>query len=245
MTQARNLYQTVDATWPAAQYLTVGNWTIRKGAGAGQRVSSATANGPVGPDDINVAEQAMLALDQNPLFMIRQGEEALDGLLESKGYQFHDPVLGYHCPIENLCQINHDRMSAFTVWPPLAIIGEIWTNQGIGVERQAVMQQVKGPKTAILARQNDRPAGAAFVALHNKTTMLHALEVLPDQRRQGVANNIMGRAAIWAQDHGATGFSVVCVRDNLAANALYASLNMQNVGQYHYRKQDSKRAVQV
>jgi len=42
-------------------------------------------------------------------------------------------------------------------------------------------------------------------------------------------------AAIWAQNNGATEFSVICVSDNLAANMLYASLNMKNVGHYHYR----------
>jgi GNAT superfamily N-acetyltransferase len=231
----QNLYHIVDATWPAAQYLTIGNWTIRKGARGGQRVSAATANGPVTSADINVAAQAMVALDQSALFMIRQGDEALDELLAAKGYRRHDPVTAYQCPIENLTKIAPDRMAAFAVWPPLAIINEIWAKQGIDAGRQAVMQRAKGPKAAILARQNDKPAGAAYVAIHKKAAMLHALEVLSDHRRQGVANNIMGRAALWAQDNGATSFSAICLRDNMAANALYASLNMQNVGHYHYR----------
>ena len=107
------------------------------------------------------------------------------------------------------------------------------------------MHRAKGPKAAILARQNDRPAGVAYVAMHGKTAMLHALEVIPAHRRQGVANNIMGRAAIWAQDKGATEFSVICVRENTGANALYTSLNMQIMGNYHYRIKDPKRAKQV
>ncbi|PIE16361.1 MAG: GNAT family N-acetyltransferase [Rhodobacterales bacterium] len=229
------LYQTLDATWPAAEFVTVGNWTIRKGAGGGQRVSAATANGPVTSADINAAAQAMLALGQPALFMIREGDEALDDLLAAKGYRLHDPVNAYACPIETLAQIAPDRMSAFAVWPPLAIIGEIWTRQGINAARQAVMHRAKGPKSAILARQNDRPAGAAYVAMHRKTAMLHALEVIAEHRRQGVARNILGRAAIWAQNNGAIDFMAVCTRENEAANALYTSLGMKNVGQYHYR----------
>ncbi|AXX99428.1 GNAT family N-acetyltransferase [Profundibacter amoris] len=234
------LYQTTDATWPAAEYLTVGNWTIRRGDGGGQRVSSATANGPVTSEDISVAEQAQDALGQPHLFMIRQGDEALDALLEAKGYRIKDPVNQYACPVETLTKIAPERLAAFAVWPPLAIINEIWTEQGIGAGRQAVMARARGPKTAILARQNDRAAGVAYVAIHGTTAMLHALEVVPEQRRQGVAVNIMGVAAKWAQDNGATGFSVICLRDNLPANRLYASLGMENVGYYHYRIKDQK-----
>ncbi len=245
MIPLQTLYQTIDATWPAAEFQTIGNWTIRKGAGGGQRVSSATALGPVNSNDIEVAEAALAALGQNALFMVRAGEEALDGLLADKGYRIKDPVNIYTCPIENLTRLAPARMAGFAIWPPLAIISEIWTDQGIGPERQAVMHRAQGPKTAILARQNDRVAGAAYVAVHNSVAMLHALEVVLDQRRQGVANNIMGVAAVWAQNNGATDFSVICVGENTGANALYASLNMENVGHYHYRINDPKRATQA
>lgn len=245
MTQIQTLYQTGDATWPAAEFLTVGNWTIRNGADGGQRVSSATANGPVTSQDINVAEQAMSAIEQRPLFMVREGDETLDALLEAKGYRVKDPVNFYTCPVENLTKIAPERLAAFPIWPPLAIINEIWSEHGITEGRQAVMQRAAGPKAAILARQNDRAAGVAYVAIHNSMAMLHALEVVDGHRRQGVARNIMGVAAIWAQDNGARDFSVICVRDNVAANTLYASLNMKNVGQYHYRINDQKKASQV
>lgn len=236
MKNAQTLYQTGDATWPAAEFLTIGNWTIRKGASGGQRVSSATANGPVTSADINVAEEAMDALEQNPLFMVREGEETLDALLDAKGYRIKDPVNLYTCAIENITKLAPERITAYPIWPPLAIINEIWDEHGIGAERQAVMHRALGAKAAILARHDDRAAGVAYVAIHNSMAMLHALEVVNDHRRQGVANNILGAAAVWAEDNGATDFSIICVRDNVAANTLYTSLNMENVGHYHYRK---------
>ena len=236
MTKSHNLFETIDATWPAIKITNLSSWSIRKGAGGGQRVSAATANGPVTAQDIRAAEDAMIALDQNPLFMIRDQDQALDAMLEAQGYLLHDPVMMYQCPIEVLTKIAPERLTAFPIWPPLEIISEIWTEQGIDAGRQAVMARATGPKAAILARHSDRAAGAAFVAIHKSVAMLHALEVVPDHRRQGVANNIMGVAAIWAQDNGATEFSVICVRDNTAANTLYTSLKMENVGQYHYRK---------
>lgn len=245
MIPLQTLYQTTDVTWPAAEFLTVGNWTIRKGGGGGQRVSSVTPNGPVTDADIDIAQEAQASLGQNLLFMIREGDEVLDGLLEARGYRIKDPVNLYTCPVENLTKLEPERMAGFAIWPPLAIINEIWADHGIDAARQAVMQRAKGPKTSILARQNDRVAGAAYVGIHNSVAMLHALEVVSDQRRQGVANNIMGVAAVWAQNNGATTFSVICVRDNTAANALYTSLNMENVGHYHYRIKDPKRATQA
>ena len=92
------------------------------------------------------------------------------------------------------------------------------------------------PKTAIIARWNDHPGGCAFVGIHNKIAMLHALEILPNQRQQGLGSWVMKRAAFWAQDHGADELSVVCTQANKGANALYTSLGMTLVGQYHYRK---------
>ena len=65
--------------------------------------------------------------------------------------------------------------------------------------------------------------------------MLHALEVLPHQRRKGVGVWMMRQAAYWAADQGAEELVVICTRANTGANALYASLGMRAVGQYHYR----------
>ena len=97
------------------------------------------------------------------------------------------------------------------------------------------MDRVQGPKTALLARTGDRPAGVAFVACHGTEAMIHALEVRPDQRRQGVGQSLLQAAANWAADQGAARLSLVVTRQNAAARALYARLGMCLVGQYHYR----------
>jgi ribosomal protein S18 acetylase RimI-like enzyme len=45
------------------------------------------------------------------------------------------------------------------------------------------------------------------------------------------------RAAVhWAQDNGATVFSLVVTEANSGARKLYASLGLNVVGQYHYRR---------
>ena len=66
--------------------------------------------------------------------------------------------------------------------------------------------------------------------------MVHAVEVLPHQQRQGVATWIMRAAAHWGQAQGAQHLSVLCVEANTRAQALYAKLGFAPVGRYHYRQ---------
>ena len=168
------------------------------------------------------------------LFLIGAQDAALDMALAGRGYRIVDPVVAYACPAASLGP--PPPMTSFPHWPPLAIARDLWAEGGIGPERVAVMDRAGGPKTAILARQSDRPAGVAFVALSGTTAMLHALEVTPARRRQGSAHHILQAAATWALDHGADTLSLVVTAANLPARALYASLGMQAVGTYHYRQ---------
>ncbi|MDX1780000.1 MAG: GNAT family N-acetyltransferase [Thalassovita sp.] len=233
---AEMLYDVIDGTWPAASTREMGPWLIREGRGGGQRVSAATALGPVAAGDIAQAEAAMQALSQPRLFQIRQGQDDLDRMLAERGYQVVDPVNMWIAPVGDIATEFPPPVTAFSVWEPLAIQIDIWAKGGIGPGRIAVMERAKGPKTSLLGRLNDSHAGTAFVSIHDRIAMLHALEVLPHQRKQGMARWFMRLAAFWARDNGATHLSVVCTRENEAANNLYQSLGMSLRGQYHYRK---------
>jgi GNAT superfamily N-acetyltransferase len=236
MPDAARLYDVVDSTWPAAEARQQGPFLLRRGDGGGQRVSAATAMGPVTAADIDAAEIAMQAMNQPRLFQIREGDAALDRMLTARGYAVVDPVNLYVAPVQGVATRRPPPVTAFCVWEPLAIQIDIWAKGGIGPGRLAVMQRAKGPKTSILGRLNDHPGGTAFVAIHDGIAMVHALEVLPHQRKQGMAGWFMRMAAFWAQDNGASHLAVVCTQANIGANTLYASLGMALVGQYHYRK---------
>ena len=229
------IFDLLDATWPAAAVRRVGPWLVRDGQGGGSRVSAATALGPVRPADIVIAERAMLALGQSPLFMIRDGDAALDERLARAGYVIKDPVLAYAAPVTLLAAQDLPPKTAFQAWPPLAIQTEIWAEGGIGPERLAIMHRAPQPKVSFLGRVQDRPAGCAFVGMAGQAAMLHALEILPMFRRHGLGRHLLIAAARWAQAQGAQNLLLVVARANLAANALYASLGMGIVGQYHYR----------
>lgn len=228
----------LDATWPAAGYCRAGGFTIRDGRGGGSRVSAATAD----DDDydeagIDAAVAAQRALGQAPLFMIRDGDGRLDRMLAARGYGIMTPVQFYAGATAKMADPAPDPMTAFTLWPPFEIMRDLWAEGDIGPARLAVMDRVEGPKTAIMGRMRDRVSGVAFVALGGEQAMLHALHVAPSLRRQGSAVNIMRKAADWAQDHGAKELFLAVTCQNEAANALYASLGMRIVGQYHYRSE--------
>ncbi len=229
------LYDVIDGTWPAAQITDIGPWQIRTGSGGGSRVSATSARRVVTPDELPIAESAMRDLGQPMLFMIRAGDDALDAMLETRGYKIKDPVTMYRAPVSAIATVQPPPVTAFTVWEPLAIQIDIWAKGGISQARVDVMHRAKGPKTSLVGRLNDHPAAAGFVAIHAGVAMVHALEILPHQRRQNMGVYAMRRAAFWAQSQGADHIACVCTTENTGANALYASLGMEVVGQYHYR----------
>ncbi|THD74072.1 GNAT family N-acetyltransferase [Thalassobius vesicularis] len=233
---AAQLYDVTDGTWPAAAEKTLGPWLIREGKNGGQRVSATVAMQPVTAQDLPAAEAAMQALHQPRLFQVREGQGDLDALLAEHNYAIVDPVNLWVAHVDTVATQFPPPVTAFAVWEPLAIQIDIWAKGKIGPGRIAVMDRAPQPKTALLGRLNDSPAGTAFVGIHGDTAMLHAMYVLPHQRKQGMARWFMRLAAFWARDNGASYLSVVCTQDNTAANALYSDLGMALVGQYHYRK---------
>lgn len=149
----------------------------------------------------------MQDMGQTPLFMIRDGDEALDQLLEFHGYEVVDPVVMYSISVNALMDIEIPLVTTFCVWEPLAIMAEIWAKGGIGPTRLDVIGRAVN-KTGILSRWNEQPAGAAFAAISDGVCMVHAIEILEHQRRQGVGVWMMRQAAFWAAEQGAQELAV-------------------------------------
>ncbi|MEL7180791.1 MAG: GNAT family N-acetyltransferase [Pseudomonadota bacterium] len=232
---AQKLYAVIDGTWPASAKQALGPWTIRIDGSGSSRVSAATAEQPVTETDIPPAEDAMRAAGQVPLFMIREGETELDNILSARDYVIKDPVNMYAIAVPQIATERPPPVTSFEVWPSLATQVEIWAEGGIGAGRLAVMDRARAPKTTFLGRLNDRPAGTVFVGIAADCAMIHALEISTAHRRQGLAQHLTRAAGFWAQANGADYLTLVTTQANIAANALYSSLGMTLVGQYHYR----------
>lgn len=220
----------MEATWPPAGATRQGAFTFRDGDGGGKRVSAASCEGDWTEDDLARLE----AGGAEPLVLIRAGEDRLDQALAARGWAVIDPVVAYAAPVASLTA-DLPPLSAFAHWPPLQIAASIWDEGGIGPARLRIMDRVGLPKCTILARQGDRPAGVAFVAVQGDQAMLHALEVRPDLRRKGAGETLLRAAANWAEIQGASQLALVVTKRNAAARALYDRLGMAVVGQYHYR----------
>lgn len=237
MTGPGPLDAALEATWPAAETASEGPFTLRFSEGGGQRVTAATLTGPdATPMETDAAIAAMRARGQVPLFRVRDGQEAFDADLAARGYAIVDPTLFLAAPLAPLAARAVPKVTAYDIWPPLAIQREIWSEGGIGPDRVAVMARVAGPRTALFGRNDARPAATGFLALHDGIAMVHALEVRPAHRQHGLAAHLMAHAARWAQARGAETLAVAVTEANAPARALYAALGMAETGRYHYRK---------
>ena len=235
MIPAQTLYDVIEATWPAAAADHIGPWTIRTGLGGGSRVSAATIRQTASADALPLAEAEMRKRGQPCLFMIRDGDDALDAMLGDAGYVVKDPVHLYAAPIAKIATPKPPPVTSFQVWPPLQAQLDIWTDGGIDATRIAIMERTTCPKSTFLGRANDRPAGTVYAGVSHKIAMLHALEITAQDRKQGLGQHLTRAVAIWGHTQGATHLALLCTKANTGANALYTSLGMQVVGQYHYR----------
>lgn len=237
--EAEAVHAAIGATWPPARLLAAGPFTLREGQGGGSRVSAATVAGDWSAEDIDAAEAGMAALGQRALFMLRDGDAALDAALEGRGYRVMDPVVAYVAEVKTLARLRPPPVTTFEVWPPLAVQAEIWAEGGIGPARLAIMERMAGAKTSILGRVGDSPAGTAFVGLYQGLAMVHALEVQARFRRRGLARHMMVAAAFWAAARGADWIGLAVTEANVPARALYDGLGMQVAARYHYRVKEA------
>jgi N-acetylglutamate synthase len=238
---AARLHAALDATWPPASRTRSGPFTLRQGEGGGKRVSAATLNGCFSAAALEAAETALLKRGDQPLFMIRAGDEALDRALADRGYNVVDPTVFYAAPVDAIAEKPRPS-SLFDCWPPLALQKQIWRDAGIGPERLAVMARAPEPRAAFIARFRNRAAGVGFCALDGEVAMLHALEIEPSFRRQGVARYMVRGMADWARGRGAEWLALAVTERNLAARGLYTALGMAEAGGYHYRQADEQTA---
>jgi N-acetylglutamate synthase len=226
------IFKTVDATWAPYAFHQQDGWLIREGAGGGQRVSAATLLPGSHAPDINVAASKMRALGQNPLFMIRTSDGVLDAMLNNMGYNIVDPVAVLVAHTQSLTANPPNRAHPIRIGDDLDVNAKnIWAMGGIDQPRLDVMARVSGPKTILTAGD----MGVAFAAAHNGIAMVHAVEVAKNQRRKGVAQALMYKAAGWARKQGCTWVAVLTVRANTPACTLYWQLGMKEAAAYHYR----------
>lgn len=228
------LAEAFEATWPAAEYADIGGLRVGRGLGAGGRVSSARRIGDWTLDDIGAAIKQHEEWGQPPLFRALDDDRSLIRALGEQGFRRENPTAIMALETGMLTDRAIPPVTAFAIWPPLAIQREIWASGNITPARQKVMLRVAAPRTGILGRIEDRAAGAAFVAVHSAVAMVHGVEILPDLRRKGLAGWMMRCAAFWAAEQGADRIGLAVSRANTGAVALYRHLGFREIAGYGY-----------
>jgi GNAT superfamily N-acetyltransferase len=234
------LARAIAATWPPAHVACLGPFVLADGAGGGNRVSAArlrdaaSDGAEVSEADVAGVTARQRSAGQSPLFMVFDWQARLDARLSHMNLVARDETLILAGAARRIAA-EPPPVTCFDIWPPLAVQEDIWAAGGIGRARLAVMGRVQGPRTSLLGRIEDRPAGTAFVAIHDGIAMVHALEVSPRARRKGLGRTMMRAAAFWALGQGADIFATLVTRQNGVARGLYAELAMRPAGHYLYR----------
>lgn len=228
------LARAFETTWPAAEYADAGGIRLGRAPGAGGRVNSARVTGDWTGDDLDRAIAQFQDWGLPPVFRALDQDQALQQALAARGFHRSNPTAIMASPIARLTDRDLPPVTTFTIWPPMAIQREIWAAGNIKAARQQVMLRVAAPRTSILGRIKDRAAGAGFVAIDGDVAMIHAIEVLPDWRRHGLAGWMMRQAAIWAAGQGAARVGLAVSRANLGARAMYQGLGFEEVAGYAY-----------
>lgn len=177
----------------------------------------------------------MRAKGQAPVFMVPDDAPALDDALARAGLRVEAETLFYVAELAAIAAHDLPRVAAFEIWPPLAIVEEIWAETEVDAARRAVIEAVPLPKTAFLTRVRDKPAGALFIAADDDVAMVHAVVTRPDLRGLKAARNGLIAAARWALAQGCAHVGLAVMADNPAALRLYEGVGMARVGGYHYR----------
>jgi len=225
----------LEDTWPPGKVIHFDNWTIRVSDGAGKRASAISLEGIWEEASFIKLKKFLKRLGKSEIFMIYPSGSLFEKELNKLNYQVFDKSCIFEISVSELVKSEPPPISMFSIWPPLQIQKELWNSNGVGWQRQAVMNRANRIKTSILGRWSDNPVASAFVVKSGNVAFLHALVVEQNFRRQGVARALMRHAGQWAERNKCARLMVVTTEANAAATSLYTSLEFQLVNKYHYR----------
>ena len=234
-TKKNEFLKLLEKTWPPQKVIYFTDWTIRISDGAGKRASAISLEGSWEEASFKKLKNFLKELGKSEIFMIYEPDSLFENELDKLNYQIVDKSCVFEIAVPELIKNKPPPISMFSIWPPLNIQKVLWNSNGVGWQRQAIMDRASQPKTSILGRWSDNPVASAFVVKSGNVGFLHALVVDQNFRRQGVARALMQHAGQWANKHNCKRLMVVTTEANTAATSLYTSLEFQLVNKYHYR----------
>jgi GNAT superfamily N-acetyltransferase len=232
--------------WPAATTAWLEGWRLSFDCGVTRRANAVLPNAasPVGDAEalIGEVERRYRARGLPPCFKVTAAAEPadLDRRLERRGYRSegHSLVLVADAraiappPAAQIVIALDDR-------PTRAWLDACWPAAQYAAERsarQAIVERLRLPRAFATARLGATVGGAAMAVTDRGWVGLTAVHTLPEQRRRGVAQCLLGALAAWARDQNVERLYLQVERDNAPARRLYAALGFAEAYSYHYRR---------
>jgi ribosomal protein S18 acetylase RimI-like enzyme len=230
------LLEAMLASMPPAESLRVGAWRLRRGGGTGRLAAFACLEGTpaAGAADLDAAIACFADRGERPAFLLDEAEALLDTRLAATGFGREGETLLLEARAAAIAA-PAPGMAVIDCAAPIGVMREIWVTGGLADADLAGMARVGGPKLYLLGRIADRPAGAAFVSLHDDVGVLRAVHVLPAFRRRGLGTHLVRAAAHWARAQGGGRLLLAVEAEYAAARALSERLGMTVAARCHLR----------
>ena len=232
--------------WPAATTAWLEGWRLSLDAGVTRRANSVLPNAaqPVGGADalIGEVERRYRARGLCPCFKLTAAAAPadLDRRLERRGYRSEGQSLVLVADARAIAPPHAPKVAiALDDRPTRAWLDACWPAAPYAAERsarQAIVERVRLPRAFALARLEAALAGAALAVADRGWVGITAVHTLPEQRRRGVAQCLLGALAGWATEQGIERLYLQVERDNAPARRLYGGLGFTEAYSYHYRR---------
>lgn len=234
-------------TWPAEQSVLLNGWVLRTAAGYTKRANSVnplySAEGSLTDltNQIKLAEQYYMAAGLKPVFKITPYIQPanLDELLADRGYTVVEPSSVRLLDLEDLA--THDHRYEVQVQESLT---EEWLNvftklSELSIENRSTLTRMLCASVLqqgyVLLYKNGVPAACGLGVIQNGYIGLFDIITASDQRRQGMAEQLLLALLHWGKTQGATTAFLQVVQANAGASALYDKLGFKEIYPYWYR----------
>jgi ribosomal protein S18 acetylase RimI-like enzyme len=231
--------------WPAAEVLALGDWRLRFTSGVTRRANSVWPGGASGlalDAAIGRAEAFYRARGAPARFQLFPTEPcaALDPALAERGYELESPVSVQLAAASDVARAIGADGAAVEVEERVtpawwSVAAERSRFAAVPEPYRALLDRI-GPRAGFaLARLEGEPAASGLGVVDGDFAGIFSMLTLPERRRRGAAQAVLGALARWAERRGAERLALQVERDNPAALALYARAGFREIYGYHYR----------
>ncbi len=230
---AANLTRITSRGWPAIESEALGDWELRAADGFTGRANSVTVHGDPGvPFEaaLTTACAFYSARNQRPLAQVIVGSEHESAFLAA-GWV---PISGYSAAIVQVARLRENFVTEGVTTD--AEPSQTWLGryQRVGDAEAAARAVLTGPNSVAFLSIGSPMTAIGRVAVTGEWAGIGCIEVVPEQRCQGLGRRIVEAGLDWAHRHGADKAYLQTRSDNAAALALYAPYGFQTHHEYVY-----------